>query len=32
VQQWVLEKGGDTVRFELDGRHYELEIGLQAAA
>ena len=32
VQQWVLEKGDDTIRFELDGRRYELETGLQAAA
>jgi hypothetical protein len=32
VQQWALEQGGDTIRFELDGRRYALGIGLQAAA
>lgn len=32
VQQWALEQGGDTIRFELDGRRYALEIGMKAAA
>jgi hypothetical protein len=32
VQQWLLEHGGDTIRFELDGRRYALELGMKAAA
>jgi hypothetical protein len=32
VQQWQLEQGGGSLRFELDGRRYALEIGMKAAA
>jgi hypothetical protein len=32
VQEWVLEKGDETIRFELDGRSYALETGMKAAA
>jgi len=32
VQQWAAERGGDTIRFELDGRRYALEPYARAAA
>jgi hypothetical protein len=32
VQEWVLEQGDETIRFELDGRSYALETGMKAAA
>jgi hypothetical protein len=32
VQGWVHEKGGDSIRFELDGRYYALETAMKAAA
>jgi hypothetical protein len=32
VREWALERGGSTIRFELDGRSYALETGMKAAA
>ena len=32
VRQWAVERGGETIRFELDGRRYALGIGMRAAA